>query len=873
MRITIFVLFFTALLCAEDTYVCKNDGVYQNYVAGNVETLDNAVHYIDKGVCESNCRTYESCVLKDISDTHFLIDGKDSLTLNDAAEIEGQIHGRTLSQITIDSEGRTFLFEFPETIQGDVFNFPDGEPSSYDQSVLTSVAYSSGEDYIALTKTFQKIENDVVCDNGDEQIDNMCYKTLGSSFDINATQPCLAPNLENNETCIERVAYEAYCPSGGFRNAKKCTKYDSNSAVYGVSVSQDGISSKMFVGTYIDPGTEEIIQSKFYMNASSVGEGYTCDFLKGQIQEGDIKDNLFSSQNECESYCFAQNSCATVSENSENCIATDASYSNPVTDWTGKTVYTQSSQTVVCTSKSIEQTGCDKYKIHNNMGSINYDLSKIGWKYSTYEGMEDAEANALMMEQLQHIFAGWKGYCESGKVWNNPFSNPLTILSYCMMAYSVGMDGGFGEGIQEGLENVTDSFTEIGDSVTSAFTGAPGVDPSYIDGWSAGALIKGGETSTGLMSKIASINFSEPLWQGTVGGVQLTLKWSAIASAAYSLAFPPEEEVIAANELLTTYMGGSASSNAALNYVSCMASIGLSFPNMASWAANDIDGMSYQLTYPFENPIRLTDRQVAILIKATAPNFVQATLKPIEVVGDNMMTYIALTPLAYQQVGQVLCSDKLAISQNIINQGTTTQPDSGGGEPDYGMIAAKLAISMLPPPANLICSVILDVLTSFEGGDACHDQEIAAKWGMIQFKTNQHLNFDQCHKTGSSCVAKYFWGSCMRTRHNYCCYDQIGTRIIVEGLKVQLGKDWKNCSDVSINELKDISFTPCSAGQDPQADKCFPADKYEEFIDMLKTQASKGMDTLNMNDLVNQGINAMAIPGRDLKEICKDCEN
>lgn len=95
---------------------------------------------------------------------------------------------------------------------------------------------------------------------------------------------------------------------------------------------------------------------------------------------------------------------------------------------------------------------------------------------------------------------------------------------------------------------------------------------------------------------------------------------------------------------------------------------------------------------------------------------------------------------------------------------------------------------------------------------------------------------------------------------------------MMEGLKAQLGRDWSNCSDVSINDFKNISFTPCKEGQDPFQDGCFPRSKYDEFIETMKRQASKGLDTMGMEDIVRQGINSMAIPGRTLEEMCADCD-
>ena len=77
--------------------------------------------------------------------------------------------------------------------------------------------------------------------------------------------------------------------------------------------------------------------------------------------------------------------------------------------------------------------------------------------------------------------------------------------------------------------------------------------------------------------------------------------------------------------------------------------------------------------------------------------------------------------------------------------------------------------------------------------------------------------------------------------------------------------------DISINDFKNINLTPCKAGQDPFSDKCFPRAKYDEFINMMMTQASKGLSTMGMQELIDQSINSMAIPGRSLEDMCEDC--
>lgn len=851
-------LLLAGALFANDTrYVCKTDNAYEQYMIGALDNLSSAVFYDDNTLCRNNCRDYKPCEPREINDVKFLIQGASSLSLADTASIEGMAHGAMYSKVEVIADGEYYVFEPSTPIAGSAFSFPEGVPgfgSLFNE--VSNTVHSDASGHIKFIRIPTRSETEPLCQSGDTLIDGQCYNLTGDSFDINATNPCPPPHLTQGTVCRERTVYAPNrCESPAYFRGGKCVSFSSSSATYTVEVSQDGRTKRLGAGKYIDPLTGDEFDRSFHLNAYSIGSGFTCNPLRGMLREGDLNDNLFSSQNACEAHCFLQNDCAPIGELDSNCIVTDESLSNPVTDWTGKTVFTKSSRTVKCTSATTVQTGCDEYQVSNNFGTVSYDTSSIGWRYSTYEGLEDATSHILMTEQMQHLFSGWAGYCEAGYLFSNPFNDPMKILSYAMMTYSAAGSDMFDKTI------VGEAHAKLEGTFNNA---ASGIKETF--GFGAATETAGNTIGSSFGDWITEKNI---LWEGSIGPIDLTLKYTALAEAAMSLAFPPEEEFIKADDLLKTWMGGSSEDNAALAYASCMASIGLSFPNLVSWSGGDGEGMSLQLKEPHNNPIRLTDTQIAILMKATSPEFVKVGLLPREIHGDSM-TYLALTPAVYHQVGQVICSGRLAISQNILNNQATPPPEGGGA--NEGMIAAKLAISMLPPPYNLVASLILDILTSFEKGNACSSQDDAIKWGMIQFKTNQHLNFGQCHQTGSKCVAKWFWGSCMRTRHEYCCYDQIATRIMMEGLKAQLGRDWSNCSDVSINDFKNISFTPCKEGQDPFQDGCFPRSKYDEFIETMKRQASKGLDTMGMEDIVRQGINSMAIPGRTLEEMCADCD-
>lgn len=850
-------ILFSASLMADTSYMCSNDDAYQKFINGFSQSLDGITKWSNKTNCLNNCRDLNSCVSKIADDSIPIASGKTSLTKSDSQKITASVAGLNFYSIRFISNQEVLDFVFDTHLSGSSFLFPPSANTS--EPYQEHIVWSKDNNYI---KTVSQLEDyNPTCPDGEVLQNNKCFKTI-TYAPTNSTCP-LGGALVSG-VCRKDVYSTPICKNEDIFFGSRCYA-KASTPLFRVEARQGAKVLSMRSGTYLDPATGEETPTSFYATGYFRVSGYTCQALKGQSLPGDIGNNFFSSVNTCESACFIQKDCVPFDETKGNCVVTGTEYSHPVTDYTGKTVFTQATFNYKCTEVERVQTGCESYHVKNNYGSLSYDLSSIGWKYSTYSGMEEAATKVLMTEQMQHIFSGWAGYCESGKVWNNPFNDPLTILSYAFMAYeAAGSDLLKGTAVGDMHTSLQKNFNEL------AKTASERID-SFTESLGIGRIIEyapggGSSTSIGLSDKIKQWNTIKDY--AVEGWGTFALKWSSVASFAMQIAFPPKEEFIQADKLMQTWIGGSDQDNASLSYASCMASIGLSFPNLVSWSASDTENASNELNFPWENPLRLTDQQVGILIAATSESYVKTLYIPMSSSGD-INTFVALTGDAYFQAGQVICGGKLAVAQNLLNV-SKNSPVSGGS--NIGMAAAKLALSVLPPPYNFVGTLIFDIVTAFESGDACNDLDIAMKWGLIQFKTNQHQSFGQCHKTGSECVAKWFWGSCMRTRHSYCCYDQITTRIFMEGLKPQLGKNWSSCSDVSINELKSISFVKCKTGQDPYLDKCFPASSYNEFVDAMKTQASKGLVTTDMQGLIDQAVNSMAIPGRDLNDLCKDCK-
>ena len=139
----------------------------------------------------------------------------------------------------------------------------------------------------------------------------------------------------------------------------------------------------------------------------------------------------------------------------------------------------------------------------------------------------------------------------------------------------------------------------------------------------------------------------------------------------------------------------------------------------------------------------------------------------------------------------------------------------------------------------------------------------AIQWGMLDYKTNKFLNQEQCHYIESECDKMVNFGfkkKCVRTRKEYCCYDQVITKVLAVGLKAQLNKGWDSCNDIEVDDLKNISFRECRVGEVPHINKCIPTDSYSEFKIVLFRQASKNVNSSIGDGLVNQVKQSMGQP-------------
>ncbi|RDU55117.1 hypothetical protein CQA49_00920 [Helicobacter sp. MIT 00-7814] len=108
---------------------------------------------------------------------------------------------------------------------------------------------------------------------------------------------------------------------------------------------------------------------------------------------------------------------------------------------------------------------------------------------------------------------------------------------------------------------------------------------------------------------------------------------------------------------------------------------------------------------------------------------------------------------------------------------------------------------------------------------------------------NKRISLGLCTKVATEELGK-IGGKVTKKRHHYCCYDQQSTRIMAEGIQPQIGKSvsMNNCAPITVQDLNNVSFRSCKAGEDPKKNNCFPANKFAELTDAFMSGAQIGMD-------------------------------
>jgi hypothetical protein len=148
---------------------------------------------------------------------------------------------------------------------------------------------------------------------------------------------------------------------------------------------------------------------------------------------------------------------------------------------------------------------------------------------------------------------------------------------------------------------------------------------------------------------------------------------------------------------------------------------------------------------------------------------------------------------------------------------TTTTDDQTKGYIQAGLnVAIDQAVPFMGPYGIFIgaaLKILVAVAMSYDSVDTCGDEDDAQEQGSRHEKTYYSLEQNLCRPIWDECEDEFFWGSCALEGYHYCCYDQLLTKILVQQIKAELGRESTNCTGISLRDLNYISFRQCTASE------------------------------------------------------------
>jgi len=484
------------------------------------------------------------------------------------------------------------------------------------------------------------------------------------------------------------------------------------------------------------------------------------------------------------------------------CVLTQTVDYFPITDESNKSVVTKRDQFRTCDINSTEQGKCLEWEYKTQ----NFALD--GTKYNTYrshgyEGsMGSVFSKIAMFNNLDHLWSGWKGYCKHGTdedfSWaENPLfwagiamsvlnsgavqdSSLMTNQELLQQAKTTGLNEaqlanlrtGFGKAYDtvQGGTYLTPAFTSIGLSLTTAMRASQCTVAAGVDiGRDMYDYLK---DDGGLNDKDC-----DPIDEFCDKNTQTT------ESEIFTVDQQTYEDMVNNDPSIATQIEVLSQEN---GIVTCR------YKNV--YEQNDTTEMSMAQTEELRKKIKQT--QMAISMAVTTAKMASCIAQfgagsGPSYGGNSATSGSSMTSSSARSTGS------MAISGLTM---ATTYLCTGAVNPACGYIGI----------ASAVLQVALNFATSFQKIDTCNDLDDAQNAGRRHEKTYKSLKANLCHHTNSKCVKKSLFGGCALTGENYCCYDQLLSKTLVEQIKAQLGRDFNHCTGITMRDMNYISFRECT---------------------------------------------------------------
>lgn len=487
----------------------------------------------------------------------------------------------------------------------------------------------------------------------------------------------------------------------------------------------------------------------------------------------------------------------------------------PVGDSRGNSVLSKKEIVRDCTVTKSEQGECINWKeeyVNRSLTPGTYDA----YESNNYSDSLGSLLSALgAYDQIEHLWSGWKGYCEIGTKsdysWaEDPMFWASMAMSFLMQSTS---EGGFLENssVGEGLNGAANTAgNAVGDVAQSA-----GTDIAT----SAGDVAANNYIDT------AANYTSEGLTEAFNKGVQdfytdlgrcMIASGFEVMTSVYEFSQDDEdgsESCDPVDEICAS--GAEATSESDI-----MTMDEVQFNDLVQMFAESDPA---QNLYDFVYVIPPSPEEGIVSFRMKVMNEFDGVEDMDSEAMDELKETIKETKLMLSLGATTLSFASCAsgISGADVSSPTGTEGDRADLRQGLGMII-NFAASYMGPYGAIIAAamkIILYVATSYQSIDSCNDEDDAKEQGLRHERTQAALEFDLCHLVKVECAeysvlaGSFLQNDCVLDGYNYCCYDQIMTKILVEQLKAQLARDWAHCTGITLRDLNYISFRQCSDSQ------------------------------------------------------------
>jgi hypothetical protein len=513
----------------------------------------------------------------------------------------------------------------------------------------------------------------------------------------------------------------------------------------------------------------------------------------------------------------------------------------PVSDTGGKTVITKKETQRNCTETKEALGKCLKWeKIYKE-----YALPEV--QYNTYieEDHSDSMGSLMAMlgsyDQIEHLWSGFKGYCEEGTKSNFDWADDPAFwggmgISFAMTASTPGGDGGAGSSAgqqtakestkkaaeETWVDSIKNWFEELADNFVSEET----LMDVAMDAFEQGSQQTLKEISSQYLQHVGKCLVAATY------NTMMAVKGYQDMKGSPDESCDPIDEICGDDPIETT----SESEILTMDQVD--------YEDLVAQA--QVDG------YVLEDYIEIlsTDNGIVTFrMKRTNEMTPQPTSSSAaEEMMKDLQEKMALISLGFNAISTASCL--YGVGGYTVQGPMGTDEDKEKTRQGVAMVAdfaATFAHQPYGAIAALAVKLVTQIATSYTKMNSCVSEEDAQDAGSRHLKTWSALQMNTCHAQNKRCVQEKdgwqtLFGSsgCSLWGYDYCCYDQILSKVLVVQIKAQLGRDYNHCGDISLRDLNYVSFRQCKSPNDTHPSNGF--DGGLDFFELEGTGINKQAD-------------------------------